>query len=519
MLYFKFKNYEEFKANFGTRTANNGKQVRSNHIVLSFLKHEFKCKRFRNLALMNIDNILYRIQCDIRYGFNYQSLMNNEAVYSNELYLDARRGVCEDGDEKSVRYVRRYNGRTFKMKAGKFYRHVLEQCGLTEKYCEQVIIYACEKFSEDWTAYVKSNYGSGLQLHVNDKFYRIYDGDYLKGDFNSCMVDDKQYSFYEDAVKAKAAYLTDSDDMIVARCVIFTEVFVEGEETTLRLAERQYSSEQDNTLKQILINKLIEGGHIDGYKRVGVDCHNKRAFVLNDGTDISSKKLSIECKLDWGDTISYQDSFKYFDMNSQEADNHGHGSIDLSVTVSTLQGGDEYDSYHGAYCYSVRTVYVWSESRDRYVVETCNEDDMNNFYYCERYEEYYDVAHWSSIENDYIPYNDEVFCDFKDEYIWADRSCYCPEADDYFPEDCFSEYFEEWKAENWEYDEYNDEYVEETIPCEIWNSNWGDYETKSVEKSYAEENFHFYNGELYSDVNEDGIPFTMVEELEECECV
>lgn len=519
MLYFKFKNYEEFKAKFGTRIANNGKQVRSNHIVLSFLKHEFKCKRFRNLALMNIDNILYRIQCDIRYGFNYQSLMNNEAVYSNELYLDDRRGVCEDGDEKSVRYVRRDNGRTFKMKAGKFYRHVLEQCGLTEKYCEQVIIYACEKFSEDWTAYVKSNYGSGLQLHVNDKFYRIYDGDYLKGDFNSCMVDDEQYSFYEDAVKAKAAYLTDSDDMIVARCVIFTEVFVEGEDTTLRLAERQYSSEQDNTLKQILINKLIEGGHIDGYKRVGVDCHNKRAFVLNDGTDISHKNLSIACHLDWDDTISYQDSFKHFDMDSQEADNHGYGSIDLSTTDSTLQGGEEYDSYHGRYCESVRTVYVWSEPRDRYIEETCDEDDIDDFHYCERYADYYDEVYWSDYESDYIPYGEEVFCELHDEYLWRDRSSYCEIADDYFPDDDYNEYLREWKSQNWSYDELNDEYVEEVTECHIWNRFFESYESMNVGVSYAEDHFYMYEGEWYSDVNEDGIPFTMVEELEECECV
>lgn len=518
MLYFKFKNYEEFKAKFGTRTANNGKQVRSNHIVLSFLKHEFKCKRFRNLALMNIDNILYRIQCDIRYGFNYQSLMNNEVVYSNELYLDDRRGVCEDGDEKSVRYVRRDNGRTFKMKAGKFYRHVLEQCGLTEKYCEQVIIYACEKFSEDWTAYVKSNYGSGLQLHVNDKFYRIYDGDYLKGDFNSCMVGDEQYSFYEDAVKAKAAYLTDSDDMIVARCVIFTEVFVEGEDTTLRLAERQYSSEQDNTLKQILINKLIEGGHIDGYKRVGVDCHNKRAFVLNDGTDISSKKLSIECKLDWGDTVSYQDSFKYFDMDSQEADNYGHGSIDLATTDSSLACG-EYDSYHDRYCASVVRVYVYDRYNECYDAGTCDEDDLGDFRYCDRYDDYYDEAHWSDLESDYIPFGEEVFCELHDDYLWRDRSSYCEIADDYFPDDYYDDYLREWKSQNWSYDELNDEYVDEVTECHIWNKFFESYESINVGVAFAEDNFYMYKGEWYSDVNEDGIPFTMVEELEECECV
>ena len=54
MLYFNFKNYEEFKEIFGTRVANNGKKVRSNHILLSFLKHEFKCKRFKSLRIMSV---------------------------------------------------------------------------------------------------------------------------------------------------------------------------------------------------------------------------------------------------------------------------------------------------------------------------------------------------------------------------------------------------------------------------------------------------------------------------------
>lgn len=516
MLYFKFKNYEEFKCKFGTRIANNGKEVRSNHIVLTFLKHEFKNKRFWNLSVMSADAVLMLIRSQIRaYGYT-RNLINDTPFYSRELSIDDRKGVCDDGDDKCVRYVRNDNGRTFKMKAGKLYRHILEQCGLTEKHCEQVIIYACEKFAEDWSAFIKSRYEDGLKLHVNNEFYRLYEREYLKGDFGSCMVGDGQYSFYENAVEAKAAYLTDSDNMIVARCIIFTRVFVDGEDTTLRLAERQYSSEQDNTLKQVLVNKLIEGGHIDGYKKVGVDCHNKRAFVLNDGTDLSSKQLSITCRLDWGDTISYQDSFKNFDMDSQEADNYGYGSIDLATTDPTIGDNEdeEYDSYHDRYCESVRTVYVWNATRDGYSEETCDVDDMSDFCYCERYGNYYDEAHWSDFEDDYIPNDDAVYCELKCEYLWGDRSSFCYEAGDYFPDCYYDEYFEEWKSQNWDYDEYNDEYVEETISCEIWNANWGDYETKAVEKSYAEQNFHIYDGEWYDEVNEDGIPFTMVEELE-----
>lgn len=517
MLYFKFKNYEEFRTKFGTRTANNGKQVRSNHIVLSFLKHEFRCKRFQNLNIMSVDAILNRIDGDIR-RLGLGRLMNGSPIYSLELSLDDRRGVCEDGDAKCVRYVRNDNGRVFKMKAGKFYRHILEQCLLVEKYCEQVIIYACEKFAEDWTAYIKSNYGDGLTLHVNEEFWKIYDSDELKGDFNSCMVDNEQYSFYENAVEAKAAYLTDPDDMIVARCVIFTEVHVKGEDTILRLAERQYSSGQDNALKQILVNKLIEGGHIDGYKRVGVNCHDKRAFVLNDGTDISSKRLSITCNLDWRDTISYQDSFKYFDMGSQEADNYGNGSIYLDTTDSTLEDGEEeYDSYHDRYCESVTTVYAWNSYHQEYLEETCDDDDMEDFH--EFQGRYYNDCVYSDYEYEWYPRNRVVYSEFLDSELYEDNVRWCEEAEDYFPEYAFNSVFDEWKEQNWNYDEYNCEYVEEVIPCEIWNDSWGNYETKSVEMSYAEQNFYLYDGEWYNEVNEEGIPYTMAEELEEREAL
>jgi hypothetical protein len=55
--------------------------------------------------------------------------------------------------------------------------------------------------------------------------------------------------------------------------------------------------------------------------------------------------------------------------------------------------------------------------------------------------------------------------------------------------------------------------------CRVLNDFFQEYVDKDVEVSYAEDNFFEYEGEWYSDVNEDGIPFIMVEELEECECV
>lgn len=76
-----------------------------------------------------------------------------------------------------------------------------------------------------------------------------------------------------------------------------------------RLAERQYATDESNTLKRALIDALIKGGHIDGYKRVGAGCGDARAFVDLEENSLSDRKFRIECDLDWDDTLSYQDSF------------------------------------------------------------------------------------------------------------------------------------------------------------------------------------------------------------------
>lgn len=512
MLYFKLKNYEEFKEVFGTRVANNGKKVRSNHILLSFLKNEFKRKRFCNLGCMNINAMYYYILETIRKHEHYQILQNGELVYSSDYALDEFQGVCEDGDSRCIRYVRRDNGRVYKMKAGKFMRNVLESCGITNEQCEQVIIYVCERFAEDWSSYIESNYGDGLELHVDDNFCKIYDEEECLGDFKSCMSGESQYSFYEDAVKAKAAYLTNDDGYIVARCVIFTEVHNEDTDEILRLAERQYSSEGDNILKQILVNKLISANEIDGYKQIGADCHKSRNFLRNNGESLSEDRLSIKCNLEPGDTLSYQDSFKWYDYDSKIADNYFFGDSDLSTTDSTFEYG-EYDSYHERYCECVENVYVYRSWLGRFAEETCDSEDLDDFYYCERYQGYYDDAERSEYADDWIPRGEYVHSDFLDDYLWKDEAEWCDEAEDYFPSDKYDFYFDEWKKDHWEWDEYNAEYVEEVVEAYIWNDT--EYDKMDVARDYVESNFEEYDGEWYSVLNDEGIPFHLVEELEE----
>lgn len=508
MLYFKFKNYEEFKEVFGTRVANNGKKVRSNNILLSFLKHEFKCKRFDNLECMSINRMERHILSCTNDYLDTQYLVNNVRIYSKDYEIDEWEGRCEDGDPKCVRYVRKDNGKVYKMKAGKFMRHVLESCGATNLYCEQAIIYVCERFAEDWTVYIRSNFGDGLTLCVDDDFEGIYNESNYKGDFNSCMSDKEQYSFYEDAVMAKAACLKNDDGYIVARCVIFTKVHDAETDEVFRLAERQYSSNGDNSLKQILVNKLIETGWIDGYKQIGVDCHSPRSFVLNDGTSIADRKLWIRCCLDFDDMLSYQDSFKWYDMDSRKADNYGYGEFDLSTTERHLEG--EWDSYHERYCRSVTDVYVWDDYRHTYILSTCDSDDLEDF---EEFEyEYYNDCVYSDYDDRYYPRNRVVWSDFHNSELLEDCAQWCEEASDYFSYDNFDEDFEQWKKKNWCWDELNCEYVCETVLAFIWNDN--EYVRTEVSRDYAESFLESYDGNWYSVLNEDGVPFDLVEELE-----
>ena len=512
MLYFGFKNYEEFKALFEKRVTNNGKVVRSNGILLSFLKHEFANKRFMRLDFKSVDDIVDYVN-DALYGID--KLANGFRFYHTDYRADECKGICEDGDVCSVRYVRKDNERVFKMKAGKFYRKLLEDSNLINHLNESTIIYVCERFAEDWRTFVTER-TTEYTLYVNDDFESIYDPNCLREGFNSCMIGDNQWSFYRDAVKAKAAYLMDKSGWIVARCVIFQEVHDTETGEILRLAERQYAMNEDNVLKHMLVSKLIEGGYIDGYKRVGVDCHNKRAFVLNDGTSLQDRELWIECNLEDGDTISYQDSFKHFEYSEQQADNYGYGSFDLATTDSRFNYGgeveDEWDEFHEYYCAETETVYVWRGSG--YAEMSCNVNDHEGLVYCDRYDEYYDEAHYSEAENDYVPFNMSQYCEFKDDYMFSDRARYCPEAEDYFHEDYYDEWLEEWEKENWEWDEYNCEYVENTFICYVWDEYSKEYEAKDVEVSYAEANFFEYEGEWYNEVNEDGIPYDLVEELE-----
>lgn len=165
---------------------------------------------------------------------------------------------------------------------------------------------------------------------MDDNFSDIYDSDECEGDFYSCMTDKDYHYFYRDSVDTSAAYLKNEQGKIIARCVIFNKVYEEGTNKIWSLAERQYSTNQDDMLKRALVNALIIGGYIDGYKQVGYDCHHSRSFVDIEGDSLEDNNFYIDCNLGTEDTLSYQDSFKWYDMSE------GHTTTRSAATTTSL---------------------------------------------------------------------------------------------------------------------------------------------------------------------------------------
>ncbi len=312
-----------------------------------------------------------------------------------------------------------------------------------------------------------------MELHINNEFWKIYDSDYCKGNFGSCMVDEDRTSFYRDSVKAKAAYITDKTGLVVARSILFTDV-TDQDGNKWRLLERQYSSGGDDVLKRLLIDKLIQGDYIDGYKIVGASCHEANAFVDIHGNSLSDKKFEIDCDLELEDTLSYQDSFKWYNYNLNKAYNYenSHFSYNLDTTDLNLYGDTddddddrEWDDYHQYYCDDTRLCY---RNGREIRVDVENLDDFI----------------WIESTQEYHHENDCVCCDECGTYILLDDAMCSEVTEEYYCcKDCMEKAENEFKRENWHYSEYDDEWYEDYTDItriNIWNEPEGIYENKSI---------------------------------------
>ena len=413
MLYYKFQNYEEFKELFGLNYHSNGTKSRKNKILLSFIKDRkllhtaVKTGNYDLLHISSMTKLKNTIMRNIqRSGKMSRKLtkfirLNNEIYYSSKFSTDNFNGICEDGDYRAVRYFNHENNRVFKMKAGKFFRAIATETRFGKTLCEQVLNWLSEEFAASWQTYIMSRLPQN-KLVVDENFEKIYTSSNCEGDFGSCMVNRNLHEFYSQSVNAKAAYLENGDGKIIARCIIFTDVLDE-EDKIWRLAERQYSSNSNEIFKRALVDALISGGHIDGYKTIGAGCGDTKSFVDIDGNSLSDKEFRIGCDLEYGDKLSYQDSFKWYDYDLKTAYNYNTADISLSTTDGRIyeydDEGGNYDSYNNEYTNNdVVTVYYHG---DEY---TCNETLLDDF--C-----------WIESENAYYHYDDVTECDCGKDFV------------------------------------------------------------------------------------------------------
>lgn len=426
---------DTFKKYFGTP------DNRKNKILLAALKDKTLWQYGKGLredlrvfTINSLDKLYNHSMQLMRLTFDEDGIV----FYSDNYKLDDYDGICEDGDVSAIRYARRDNGKVYKMKAGKFFRKLLAESNISG-VCEQVAAYCAEEFARRWETYAANNQPDNkYTLVVDEDFEAIYDSDRCPGDFGSCMVDDGNYTFYEDAVDAHAASLRNGDDEIVARCIIFDRVQDDSTGKQYRLAERQYSRDGDEKLKRLLVDRLISEGKIDGYKTVGAGCGEARSFVPVPGVEFNRDRLSIRCSLEDGDRISYQDSFKWYDYDTGRADNHGCGSIELDTT-------------------------------DSYISFDNHEDDC-----------------WSDYNNEYIPEEDAYYVESREDYFWGNqvvRAYYMRNGrwyDDYYFEDDVIEI-------NGEYYDKESDGLHECPECgAMWSERDEDYSySEMLEETYC----------------------------------
>jgi len=402
MLYYNFYNldpqyntdgfagYDAFNYYFKMQDHGNGEKSRLNRVLLNHLKNKKLlryCIKTGDFSLLWINNmadlkkkLIEAIKKDGK-DKKYEVQLINDIFHSDTYETDNRLGRCEDGDLSAIRYYNHERNQAVKMKAGRFHRKIVEETEIGKILNDSTKIWLCgEEFTRDWNSYVLSSLPE-TKLHVDDDFRRIYSSSQLKGCFHSCMTDKGYHVMFRDSVKAKAAYLTDDSNLIIARCVIFTDVLDESG-NKWRLAERQYSTDTNLVLQRVLIDKLIEGNYIDGYKQIGAACSDASGFVDNDGNSLSHKKFRINMDLDKYSPCQYMDSFKWYDFSKGIAYNYEDSNWDytLDFTAGSIErdeddyGDENYDSYHDEFVdEDVVTVFVHGRT------ETCDEDWLEDF--------------------------------------------------------------------------------------------------------------------------------------------
>lgn len=479
MLLFNINDYDDFQYLFGLETHGNGVKSRKNKILLQHLKNPALIKYCREhddyslLHIRNMANLKQLVLDAIQKSGKQDSTLQNKVIligktyWSGQYRTDHMEGLCEDFDKKAVRYVNTKTERVYKMKAGKFFTSIIKETEIGQILSEQVVNWLSEEFTQDWQTYT---YGQtpDVALHVDDNFAKIYSDHWCRY-FNgcSCMVGREHHYFYEDAVEAKAAYITDKEGYVLARAIIYTEA-IDQYGKKWRLLERQYSKESNEVMKRTLIDLLIKAGEIDAYKQVGAGCSEATAFVDLNGNSISNLRFSIKCELNCDSTISYQDSFKWYDMDNRVAYNYPEPNAyyNLDTTDLNLDGDYDdddqaYDEYHDYNCDETRICFYHGQEI------SVDVDNLEDFI-------------WIDSLNEYHHGDDCTQCDSCGKWLVKENATYNSDAEAYFCDDkCEAKYIKE----NFYYSEYDDDYFhneDDITSIQTWDEEAQSYKQISI---------------------------------------
>lgn len=346
MLYFKIKDYSEFKDIFGTCKSPRG--TIQNKILLAFWKSRFKRNPNEPASLCRNMTDMYKIVMNCltqQYPPNGTSnlhtvkikIKDKEFVFYSSKYM-TEGGSCAQG-AKDLKCCTVIDVKTKKFCIVKPSKIVLDSfASVGAQLAPSVITYCAEIFQSQWEAY-RQFCLEQYRLIVDDNFREIYSSERCLGNFGSCMTDRNHTNFYSSYVNAKAAKLVEtSSGKIVARCIVWNDVKCDNTNKVYSYADRQYSSNGDIKLKALLIERLYEEGHINIHKDITASCRDSMYISDRTGQRIKDPKLSVACSIQKGGALSYMDTFKYLDINKGRLYTYSRPSTpyDLSTTRDML---------------------------------------------------------------------------------------------------------------------------------------------------------------------------------------
>lgn len=462
-----FNNRTEYKELF-----NNGR----NKLFLTTLRKVYKSKDLHGLFVRFIPSsaeisnanlirfLLSVVACESCDKKNVFNLMPGCSIRTNAYRADEYNGRCIDGDVGAVRYIKQEDGEIYKMKIGKWVLSILQnEYNVIDLVGLPLVNYWIETLTTQWKS--SGFAGERFTLKTQEEgltFEHIYSTDRCAGKLGSCMMDDEQYVFYNTAVDAEPVALYDQqEDTIVARAVIFHNV-KDREGNAHNYLERQYA--KSDICKELLIDKCYEKGIIDIHKSATAG-YSDITEIYNKGRErLEDTFLSIEMHIESGDTISFQDTFRFYHYDKKIGTNltlYGENATCRLDTTDRVLNIGEWDEYNEEYTEDELTdVYAW-DGRE-YIRQTVAEG------YAEGAFEIYDGEYYDEL------YHSEVM----DEDIPLDR---------------IDELEQEYKELYWNYDEYNGEYTEDDL-TQVYVCRGAEYKQIDVALSYAESEF-FYSEE------------------------